>query len=87
MTVTLNFHHLAKVEHKTSGEYSWVEIEDGKGNSIALHVDYRLAEMLAEAFHDWDSYEPEPPTYDEALGAKIDRATQLYRQMRDAGRL
>lgn len=32
-------------------------------------------------------HEPEPPTYDEALGAKCDREAALDRQRRDAGRL
>ena len=55
-------------------------LEDVKSDAPTIHETVRME------YEDFLTSQ-EGPTYDDALGAKIDRETQLYRQMRDAGRI
>lgn len=72
-SVTVNLHDLKSAKAGQGiGGHGWVTFKDDTGSSVALHVDFRLAEMLAEAFaeyEDWQSSQ-EGPTFDDALAAK-----------------
>jgi len=73
--VTVSLHNLKSVR-SGSGSYgnAWVEIKDDAGNEIALHVDDRLAEMISNAFAEYENWlsSQEGPTFDDALAAKCD---------------
>lgn len=83
-SVTVSLHDL-KTVRSGSGSYgnAWVEFKDDAGHEIALHVDGRLAEMIADAFAEYENWlsSQEGPTFDDALAAKCDAKAR-----EDAGR-
>jgi len=73
--VTVSLHNLKSVR-SGNGSFgrAWGEIKDDAGNEIALHVDDRLAEMISNAFAEYENWlsSQEGPTFDDALAAKCD---------------
>ena len=53
---------------------AWVEFKDDAGHEVTLHVDHRLAEMISDAFSEYENEMSgqEDPTFDDALAAKCD---------------
>lgn len=84
--VSINLHDLTSAN---AGEgrngHGWVTFRDDTGCSVALHVDYRLAEMLADVFAEYENQlsSQEGPAFDDALGAKCD----AQRRVEEARRL
>lgn len=74
-TVGVHLHDLKSVK-AGYGSYgsAWVAFKDDAGNEVTLHVDSRLADMLAEAYAEYENWlsGQEGPTFDDALGAKCD---------------
>ncbi len=80
MTTTTTMHRLINVEAKSAGMYqeiSWLEMNCHGGNTVSVFVPMHVAEAMAEAWEEADSFEPEPPTFDEALGAKCDEDARI----------
>ena len=74
-SVTVNLHNLKSVKSGVGSHgNAWVGFKDDAGHEIALHVDGRLAEMLADAFAKYENWlsSQEGPTFDDALAAKCD---------------
>ena len=73
--VSVSLHNLKSVR-SGNGSYgnAWVEFKDDAGHEIALHVDSRLAEMIADAFVEYENWlsGQDGPTFDDALAAKCD---------------
>ena len=73
--VTVNLHNLKSVR-SGSGSYgnAWVTLRDDGDNEVVLHVDSRLAEIIADAFAEYENWlsSQEGPTFDDALAAKCD---------------
>lgn len=73
MSVTINLHDLTSAN---AGEgrngHGWITFRDDTGCVVTLHVDYMLAEMLAETFSKYEDRQSgqEGPESDEAHGAK-----------------
>lgn len=75
--VTVNLHDLKSVR---DGEgRGWGTFTDDVGSSVVIHVDARLAEMLPEAFDEYENWMSgqEGPTFDSALGAKCDALARV----------
>ena len=51
MTISTNFHEVETMRANChpSGT-SWLEIEDGKGNSVTLYMDYTMAQAMQEVW-------------------------------------
>lgn len=73
VAASVHVHNLTSVRAGQGSRGSaWVTFKDDAESEVTMHVDDRLAEMLAEAFaeyHDWLSGQ-EGPTFDDALAAK-----------------
>ena len=73
--ISVSLHNLKSVR-SGSGSYgnAWVEFKDDAGHEIALHVDSRLAEMISDAFAEYENWlsGQEGPAFDDALAAKCD---------------
>lgn len=88
---------LASIADTGKADFCGLTVERHRNSEFLVHDggDYYLTDNALDALIACLDHasgktvlrEPDPITYDEALGAKIDRETQLYRQMRDAGRL
>lgn len=71
-SVTINLHDLTSAN---AGEgrngHGWITFRDDTGGVVTLHVDYMLAEMLAETFSKYEDRQSgqEGPESDEAHGA------------------
>lgn len=72
--VHANLHNLKSVRSGGGMSSSWVTFKSQDDQSVSLFVDGRLADMLAEAFvqYENDLSSQEGPTFDDALGAKCD---------------
>ena len=74
-SVTVSLHDL-KTAKAGIGSYgsAWVEFKDDAGHEVTLHVDHRLAEMISDAFSEYENEmsSQEGPTFDDALAAKCD---------------
>ena len=74
-SVTVNLHNLKSVR-SGNGSYgnAWVDFKDDAGHEVTLHVDSRLAEMIADAFAEYENMlsSQEGPSFDDALAAKCD---------------
>ena len=73
--VSVSLHNLKSVR-SGSGSYgnAWVDFKDDAGHEVTLHVDHRLAEMISDAFSEYENEMSgqEDPTFDDALAAKCD---------------
>jgi hypothetical protein len=81
MTVSINFHHVSSMKADRSftqapREIAWLTISDARENSVTVFMDYDMACEIADL---WEAMnrEPEPMTFDEALGAKCDAERRL----------
>ncbi len=89
MTMKCNLHWLTKVEaREVPMKATWLDLTDKDGNQVTVFMPLRCAEMMAEAFAEYETWESsqEGPTYDDALGAKCDAEAALARQLKEAGR-
>ena len=82
---SINFHHVKKIEARYSDGHTWLHVENRNGDHVALHMDADLCDMMADAFAEWDSQEPEPISYDDALAMRCDADARTDEAMRLKG--
>lgn len=72
--VHANLHDVKSARSGRGTSGAWVTFKSRDGQTVSLFVDERLADMLAEAFvqYENDLSSQEGPTFDDALGAKCD---------------
>ena len=77
MSMSANIHDVASVTAKWSNGVSWLEITARDRDKVVIFVEAHVAEAMADAWHEAENYEPEPPTFDEALGMKCDAEARM----------
>lgn len=72
-SVAVNMHNLKNVIWDAHGPSAWVTFTDDNRQRVVFHVDQKLAEMLSDAFEDYENWlsSQEGPTFDDALAAKV----------------
>lgn len=79
-TQTVNMHDLRSVKSgRGSMGHAWVTFADDCGHTVGMHVDERLADMLTEAFAEYENEmsSQEGPTFDDALAGKCDAEARV----------
>jgi len=77
MTTKTLVHNVTTVKADRIGTTTWLEISTKDDNQIVVFMEWHEAEALAEAWAEAQEYEPDPPTYDEALGRKCDAEARM----------
>ena len=72
----VSIHGADSMTANRGGTSSWLTIKTMKGELAHVFMPYEMAEEIADLWK-WMNREPEPPTFDEALGAKCDAERRL----------
>jgi hypothetical protein len=73
MSTRISIHFVKTMAAEEYNGTTWLAISDKEENSLAIFMPYRQAEMIANAFAEYENWESsqEGPTFDEADRQKV----------------